>query len=296
MNLIEKLKNQKEPELLDAITMEVDGVKVHVYGVLHGITGGSNKDYVATVNKTIDQAPGKKYCEKMMKTIYRGLDFDVNDWLAFRPIDTFKFAFESTISPRFLYYLASTIYREKTTQHSRFGQYGVHTLNDAGGSLKFHTLDPHERRILSGFPTAEEYMALNYMRRNQGLRKGLRFSDKDWVWLDYIEPNANIPYRSIHMIEYALAHAKKHGFDEISLFVGEIHNSDIEWYVSNLEELPDWLKKDRDFITKQAQAVVANEKLITKKRLSYLFALTSGACVSWGFYLAVGLTLWDSLM
>lgn len=40
------------------------------------------------------------------------------------------------------------------------------------------------------------------------------------------------------MIEYAVLLAKKQNIKEASLFIGEIHNSDIQWYVQQYQKNP----------------------------------------------------------
>ncbi|AKO77465.1 hypothetical protein EN12_20040 [Vibrio cholerae] len=105
MSILNNIKDKKQ-ERLDSAVVTIDGVTVHVYGILHGITGGPNLDYVKAVNETIKLAPGVKYCEKSMKQMYEGLDFDVNDWMVFKPKEAFNFAFRSMIHPRFIYPIA----------------------------------------------------------------------------------------------------------------------------------------------------------------------------------------------
>ncbi len=287
MTILDKLRMNQEPSVMDSITVEVDGITVDVYGILHGITGGSNKDYIKAVNRTIAESKGVKFCEKSMKSMYVGLDHDVRDWFAFRPIDTFNFAFRSTVNPKFIAVLISTIFREKKTKHSRFGENDIYTLNDMGGSMKFHTISPVERREIAGFPSPIEYMWMNYLRRHSSFRKGIRFSDKDWEWLNYIEPNANIPYRSVHMIEYVIAYCKLHKIKSASLFCGEIHNSDIEWYVSCRSELPGWLIGDASKIKQGAIELANNDNLKKVSFIKYLSVLTLGAVLSSSIYWAV---------
>ena len=48
-------ENHPSPTYLDAININYKGIKVKVYGTLHAITGGTNKDYInfITLIKTI---------------------------------------------------------------------------------------------------------------------------------------------------------------------------------------------------------------------------------------------------
>lgn len=266
--MIEKLKNKKSPETLDCIDVNIDGIDVHVYGILHGVFGGANKEYVAAVNETIAKSKGTKYCEKSMRALYVGLDIDVNDWLVLSNKEMFKFSFNSLINPRFWYHLVQTCVSEMTSK-PKFGDNGIHTLPDAASSTSFHLMPPSERRLICGFPNAEEYLRLNILRREKGLKKKFRFADRDWAWLEMIEPNACIPLRSIHMIESAIYHAKKHGLSEISLFVGEIHNSDIEWYATVRDDEKHWVTPYKEQIQKVAFRAIDDKKYLKKRKLGY---------------------------
>ncbi|EGR5854008.1 hypothetical protein BS054_19370 [Vibrio parahaemolyticus] len=286
MSILNNIKDKKQ-ERLDSVVVTIDGVTVHVYGILHGITGGPNLDYVKAVNETIKSAPGVKYCEKSMKQMYDGLDFDVNDWMVFKPKEAFNFAFRSMIHPRFIYSLIKTSIAEKTTKSHRFGIHGIYSVNDVASSLKFHSVAPEIRRELCGFPSPEEYMKLNVFRREGTFNKRMRFADPDWIWLEYIEPNACIPLRSIHMIEYVVAHCKSKGQDTASLFVGEIHNSDVDWYVTNRDKLPEWLVDYASSIRKTAQRAAIEQSFVFKKKAAYHTCLFAGVSCAMLPYLAV---------
>lgn len=286
MKILNNIKDKKQ-ESLDSVVVKIDGVTVHIYGILHGITGGPNRDYVKAVNETIKSAPGVKYCEKSMKQMYVGLDCDVNDWIVFKPKEAFNFAFRSMIHPRFVYSLIKTSIIEKTTETHRFGNYGIHSVNDLASSLRFHSVTPEIRRELCGFPSPEEYMKLNVLRREGRFNKRMRFADPDWVWLEYIEPNACIPLRSIHMIEYVIAHCKNKGQETASLFVGEIHNSDIEWYAAHRDELPEWLVDYASSIRNTALRAANEESFVRKRKLSYFTCLFAGVSSAMLPYLAV---------
>lgn len=229
--IIARIKDESVTRIKPTI-FNVDGIEVHAYGILHGITGGSDSNYVSMINRAIESAPGAKYCEKSMKRMYKGLEYDMADWLVFRPIDTIKFAFDSFSRPAFWYHYFKTMLAEKQSWRRRFGENNIYSMCDLPSSVAFYGLNAYERREMRGLPNPEEYLKLNINRWEKGVTRRFRFADRDWAWLEYIEPNACIPLRSIHMLEYALAHAKKHGFSVISIFCGDIHSSDMDWYSS----------------------------------------------------------------
>ena len=284
-DIFEIVKGDKEaPTLIDAIPLHYKGIDVNVYGVLHGVTGGTNKDYVDFINKTIKEAKGTKFCEKSMKTMYKGLDKDVHDWRQMRCRDAFQMSFKSFLNPYFPYILVKTMIKEKLKKSSDFGKDNFYSACDISKDKQFHLIKPSERRILAGFPHPEDYMKLNLARRNNKVKKSIDFVDPDWKWLTFIEPYANIPMRSIHMIEYVVEYCRKHDIKEASLFIGEVHNSDIEWYVNcqNNNVLPEFLKKQSILIHNQAMDVINNN--YKKEFFKYLLSLGAGSLLSMSIY------------
>lgn len=274
--ILNKLKSSKSPDRIDSIDLTVDGIKVHVYGVLHGVLGGSNKEYVDIVNATIADSIGTRYCEKSMKLMYDNLDVDLNDWLVFNSKEMFKLTYCALVNPLFWFRISKTIYSERTSKPA-FGVNGIYTISDSLSSSHFHLLSPKERRLICGFPEPEEYLTLNILRRNGVLNKKFRFANKDWAWLEQIEPNGCIPLRSIHMLEYALKHAKSNGYDEISLFVGEIHNTDIEWYASIRSDESNWICPYKDEIIEKLNKVIEDSSYLKLLRIKYaLISLSAG--------------------
>ncbi|MFS1427310.1 hypothetical protein LMH73_009130 [Vibrio splendidus] len=271
--MLELLKSADKPQKLDSIDLVIDGVELHVYGILHGVFGGANKEYIEAVNLTIKESKGVRYCENAMMSLYDGLDVDVHDWLALKTKEMFKFTFYALLNPRFWYGMVKTIISEKLGR-PRFGEEGIHTIPDSVSSTHFHLMPPQERREICGFPNAEEYLMLNIKRQETGYKKSFRFADQNWKWLEIVEPYASIPLRSMHMLEYAIHHAKKNGHMEISLFVGEIHNTDIEWYASVRGDEDSWVAPYRNQIKKTAIDAQEVPNYMRKKRLAYL--LSSG--------------------
>lgn len=269
----------ERPETLDAITVDYKGVKVHVYGVVHGVTGGANQDYIRLVNRTIKQADGFTLCEKSMKMMYEGLDQDVCDWLQIPFKDSFRFGLSLTLYPRALWLIIRTMLRERQ-EHSLFGSSSVHMVGDLAGDPLFHALDPNERRYLAGLPPSEDYLRLNVLRRDGKDTRSIVFGDHNWEWLSYAERFANIPLRSIHMIEYVVAWANRRDQDEVSLFVGEGHNTDIQWYVDcqNSQTLPEEFQSVSGQAVKIAQQAV--ERSPKAAQMKYLAGATLAASVS----------------
>lgn len=276
-NIIENIDLNTLPEKLDYIPLTYKGINFYVYGILHALTGGTNQEYVRHVNHTIHESKGLKLGEKSMLKMYKGLDGEVDDWIQMPLKDVFDLTLNLVKNPFNWLKLGKTILKEKFTKSDRFGKNGVRRLDDIGGSMAFHSLDPYARRKLSGFPEPREYLIQNFARRNyKTIFQPPYFPDPDWSWLAIIEPYANIPCRSIHMIETAVEMAKANNTTEVSLFIGENHNTDIHWYVNRHIPVPpdpqypvskysinEWLEKNI------AQVIQISNKYSKKNKFNY---------------------------
>jgi hypothetical protein len=267
MNLDELFSAElKKPKQADYIKCEYEGITFYIYGILHGITGGTNQEYVEFINNTIKHSQGLKLAEKSMLKMYKGLDGELDDWVQMTPKDTFILTLRLCTSPFAIGTIIKTTIKEKLQRKDRFNL-NYRRLQDIGGSPYFHLLEPSQRRLYMGFPNPKDYFVENYNRRmNKSNLSPIVFPDRDWNWLTYIEKNVNIPYRSIHMIESAVVEAKKRNVKEVSLFIGEVHNTDIAWYV-NKGQLDSRLESEIDKIKKDAREM--NRSL---KKIEYLSA------------------------
>lgn len=301
INDLDTIKKAELPKSLDAISFDYKGISFHVYGVLHGLTGGTNKEYIEQVNHTIHQATGIKLAEKSMKLIYKGLDEEVDDWIQMPFKDTFKMTFNIITNPFAIFTIIKTLIKEKTTKKDRFGHNNQNSLKDIGGSMAFHLFDPNERRIMAGFPSPIDYLRQNILRRENQKFPSPVFPDPDWHWLNFIEPFANIPARSIHMIETSVNIAKKKNIKEVSLFIGEIHNTDIFWYVNRhniadkADNHPIWLeKKIADIIHVSNFYAKDRPFFYHYKKFTYLLAMTLGAIIPISILLLI-ICLFDNI-
>src|SRR5579875_4140530 len=109
-----------KPEYADCIDVEYESIKFHVYGVLHGITGGTNREYVSFVNNTIEQATGLKLGEKSMLKMYNGLDGELDDWFQMPNKDTFLLTLKLLFSPQAVWTIISTTIKEKAQKNDKF--------------------------------------------------------------------------------------------------------------------------------------------------------------------------------
>ena len=285
---------------IDSIDFEFDGVAVHVYGVLHGMTGGTNREYVELVNRTIAHSTGLKLGEKGMSSMYSGLNGELEDWVQVPFRDAFMLAFSLAATPFRVFASLKTILRERLTKVDRFGVNNIRRLQDIGGSAAFHLLRPSERRRVAGFPDADDYLIANLLRRRgKGRMEPPRFPDPDWFWLALIEPYTNIPCRSIHMLEFGVALAKRRGMRDLSIFIGEIHNSDIEWYRRTAAaDLPEWSRTEVAGIRDLAKHMATTETsfALRLRKLRYSFGLLSGMLMPLYIHASIAYWLWLTLL
>lgn len=282
MNLDEFLTQPLvKPKHADYIECEYEGVKFYIYGILHGITGGTNREYANFINETIKEAKGLKLAEQSMLKMYKGLDGELDDWVQMTSKDAFIMTLKMLTSPIAICSIIKTTIKEKLKKNDRFNL-NDRRLQDMGGTPYFHLLSPSKRRRYMGFPSPKDYLIENYKRRHgESDNKAIVFPDKDWKWLTYIEKNVNIPYRSIHMIETAVVEAKKKNAKEVSLFIGEIHNSDIQWYITR-DKLEDSLEAE---IAKIKAEAIHTNKIV--KKISYLSSIAAATLLSIMFYIII---------
>lgn len=228
------------PEYLDSIDFEFDGIEFRVRGVLHGLTGGANREYIDLVNRSIASATGFVMTEKSMKALYKGrIDKELDDWMPFRPWDAFRLGARLYFTPSLIWMLLTEGFRERLTKRDAFDASGRTDLDQLGGSPLFHRLEPYERRRLSGFPSP-----IRGVMRHLSLRCGLSTDDADrpnvpgrhWAFLNKIEEVALIPLRSVHMLAYARGYAVSRGIKVLDIFVGETHNTDMHALATNWQD------------------------------------------------------------
>jgi hypothetical protein len=281
------------PTRLDCLDFEYEGVRVHSYGVLHALTGGTNRAYVRLVNDTLRDAPGLKLGEKGMRAMYKGLDGELDDWLPVPLVDAFRFPLALLGTPVRFARVFFTVLKEYLTKEDRFCESCVPQLYDIGGSAAFHLMSPDERRELAGFPDTPTYLLENLLRRKgKGTLKPIQFPDPDWWWLRHVEKYVNIPCRSVHMLEFAVTLARLKGVDEVSLFIGETHQSDTDWYRCFMQgeaEFPAWAADELGKIrlAARAHAVRVFEKRFTARKVAYLGAMYAGIALPVAAYTAV---------
>lgn len=290
--LLANISTLEPPTKVDSLDLFREGVLFHVYGVLHGISGGTNADYRQFVNDTIKDAPGLKLGEKGMTRLYKGLDGELEDWGAVPYTDIVKLTLAIHGLPWRSFKFVKTLIREKLQRTDRFKK--DPSIKNIGGSRYFHLLNPFERRILAGFPQSTQYLYINIDRRHKVNNFKLPdVFDRDWEWLNWIEPYANLPLRSIFMIEYAQEMARLTGVKEISLFVGETHNTDIATYLDKIDT-PSWPHESLVFDTvhdAQKTARLVHSGQWNLKRLDYISGIGIGMCLPFFVYvnLIIGL-------
>ncbi len=293
---------QNPPEGLDYLEFEYQGITFRCYGILHGITGGLNREYCEFVKKSIRTTEGIKLAEKGMKQLYPncGIDEEMEDWLVLRKIDCLVMGFQLLADPRCLWMITVDAIRERLRKHDPFISNNRQNITDLGESPYFHYLDEDQRRELIGFLPSQQAITkdLNSMTHWYGAilpkPRQCRIDHPQWHRILLLERIMHIPCRSIHMLHYALGYAKQHKHRLVNIFVGETHNTDMYYLANNLPSLSSTLNNRQKQMLKKIMkraikfgnrsSLKVSLQLISKK-IGYLLFLLIGAILALSIYI-----------
>lgn len=229
------------PEKLDYLEFSYQGITIRTFGILHGITGGLNREYFEFTKHSIRQTEGLKLAEKGMKQLYRncGIDEELEDWMVLRPVDCLVMGIQLLGDPRCLWMITVDALRERLRKLDPYTCNQRRNISDLGESPYFHYLDEHQRRELVGFLPSNEAIAkdLKSMSHWHGAilpkPRHTPIDHPQWRRILLLERIMHIPCRSIHMLHYATSYAKKHNHQLVNIFVGETHNTDMHFLAQN---------------------------------------------------------------
>ena len=283
-----------KPESLDYLAFELDGVQFRCFGILHGITGGLNRDYREFVKQSIRSIDGIKLAEKGMKQLYPGcgIDAELEDWAVLRPIDCIVMGFQLLADPRCLYMITVDALREQWHKQDAFIVNQRKHRADLGESTYFHYLNEQERREVAGFLPSQQAISNDLKSMSHWYSviipkaRHTRIEHPQWRRLLLLERVMHIPCRSIHMLHYALAYAKKYRHLQVNLLVGETHNTDMQYLATHQNEFVKTLstkqKKAMDKIIKRGARLAHYSSAMEKshlffKKVTYIILLLTGA-------------------
>ena len=285
------------PQALDYLEFIFNGVTFRAYGILHGITGGLNREYRDFIKSSISNIEGAKLAEKGMKQLYRGCGItdELEDWMVLRPIDSFIMGFQLIADPRCLWMITIDAIREQLRKRDAFITNERKNISDLGESPYFHYLDEEERREIAGFLPSEQAITNDLKSMTHWYsaiipkKRHVKIDHPQWKRLLLLERIMHIPCRSIHMLHYASAYAKRHGHQQINLMVGETHNTDMKYFAENMNEFENALNTKQtttmNKIIKRAkhygESSTWRSKLsLISKKTNYLIMLLLGASTS----------------
>lgn len=298
------ISNNPPPETLDYLEFDYKGVTFRCFGILHGITGGLNRNYREFVKDSIRKIDGVKLAEKGMKQLYRGcgIDAELEDWAVLRPIDSLVMGFQLIADPRCLWMITVDALREQWRKSDAFITNDRTNISDLGESPYFHYLDEQERREIAGFLPSEQaisndlksmthwYSAIAPKPRHK------KIEHPQWRRLLLLERIMHIPCRSIHMLHYAVAYAKKNNHQTINLLVGETHNTDMQFLAKNMKTFKNTLM---DKQVNVMQKIISKATYLGKRdsileniflyfnKTNYLIFLLIGAAIPLSLYFAL---------
>jgi hypothetical protein len=240
-----------EPETLDVLVVRHRGVALHVHGFLHGVTGAGNRRYRAMVQRTINASDFAVLIEKGFSRVYSGIAAELEDWAPIPIWQTFAIPGRFAMNPTALGAMIGVAVSEQFGEDDRFA--ADPRTEHLGDSPKFHLLEPFERRRICGFPDPEAYLRINLDRYFHPFAKrfpAVSIPDPRWIWMKTLEPASCISLRSIHMLEFAAAFALEHGFSDVTVLVGETHNTDMAWLAERFAtgDQSGWNERERALI------------------------------------------------
>jgi len=300
--------NLSKPDTLDYIEFQHDDVTFRCFGILHGITGGLNFEYRDFIKQSIKSIDGIKLAEKGMQKLYPHcqIDAELEDWAVLRPIDCFLMGFKLIADPRCLWMISIDSFRELWQQHDAFVCHQRQNISDLGESTFFHYLDEHERRSIAGFNSPEQALKQD-MESLSRWYKSLLVKQRiqpvihpQWKRILLLENCMHIPARSVHMLAYATAFAKKHKHKLVNLFVGETHNTDMQYLARKDKQLTKTLSQEQsqtiDMITNRATRMANpidkfDRIKMTLNKFFYLFNLLLGTATAISLYLIIFLSI-----
>ena len=286
----------KPPESLDYLEFEYHDTLFRCYGILHGITGGLNREYSEFVKKSIRTTEGIKLAEKGMKQLYRdcGIDEEMEDWLVLRKIDCLVMGFQLLADPRCLWMITIDAIRERLRKHDPFIANKRQNISDLGESPYFHYLDEEQRRELIGFLPSQQAINNDLSSMTRWYRAILpkhrhsKIDHPQWHRILLLERIMHIPCRSIHMLHYALGYAKQHNHKLVNIFVGETHNTDMHYLANNLASLSGTLNnRQKQVMKKIMNRAIKFGKRSNLKEKAQLFSMKT----SYLIFLLIGATL-----
>jgi len=300
--------NNSPPEALDYLEFDFKGVTFRCFGILHGITGGLNRDYRDFIKQSIKTIDGVKLAEKGMKQLYRncGIEAELEDWAVLRPIDSFIMGFQLLADPRCLWMITIDALREKFRKHDAFITNKRKNISDLGESRYFHYLDEQERRYIAGFLPSQQaishdlkamahwYSAIIPRSRHK------KIDHPQWRRLLLLERIMHIPCRSIHMLYYALAYAQTHNHQQINLLVGETHNTDMQFLAENVNAFKNTLSEHQVNVMQKINIkathlgkrdTITESIFLFLNKINYLIFLLMGAASALSLYFVVYMIL-----
>jgi len=301
--------NLSKPDRLDYLEFQHDDITFRCFGILHGITGGLNFEYRDFIKQSIKSVDGIKLAEKGMKKLYPycQIDAELEDWAVLRPVDCFLMGFKLIADPRCLWMISIDSIRELWQQSDAFIRHHRLNTSDLGESTFFHYLDEHERRDIAGFSPPKQALqqdieSLSHWYKPPFVKQRIKpVIHPQWKRILILENHMHIPARSVHMLAYATAFAKKHNHKLVNLFVGETHNTDMQYLAREDKQLTKIFSQEQlktiDKITNRATKMGSPKDKFDIIRAAlnktlYLLNLLLGTATAIGLYLIIFLNIY----
>ena len=299
---VDHILAQDAPTTLDGMHFEYEGVRFHVYGVLHGITGGMNAEYRKVLTRTAQSSNGTLFAEKGLFALLREVKRPISlcDWAVIRPWDAIGMGLRLVLLPAAWRVCTIDVLLEALRRHDQFPR--SRRIEDLGGSPFFHLLDPWTRRRMIGFPEPDAGLQHDLMLLAEPWRELWPYRPRTMSgpWnrvLQIVQRHGHIPSRSLHMLSFAAEYARSTGITEASLFVGETHNTDMAWLAKHDEPFRAQCDAKRvkayDRVVyrsrRLARRLAAKSWLVYANAIGYFASLLIGAISGVAVLISIGL-------
>jgi ubiquinone/menaquinone biosynthesis C-methylase UbiE len=200
------------PDELPPVRCERDGVNYAIYGVIHGLIGGSDKVYKAFVDAKVGSLEHVLF-ENGLQLFYPKRAYAViPDYEVLGVLGSMRIGLEvARLFPLLLWEGLGELFKRGSGRAADVYDY----------SPVFHAVDPETRRGLDEWPPLPSRLQIDY-EMSEWKRRGF--------FATLLSPYAIAP-RSLFMAGYAEGYASSRKREQVSLVVGDLHAAEIQRFL-----------------------------------------------------------------
>lgn len=210
-----------KPERFEPIVVERDGLRYEIYGLIHGLVGGDDKEYKSFVSQAIGKHDYLLF-ENGLNYFYAHKDSStIPDFIVLGVSGSLGLGFQVGFSfIPLLYELLREIVKQLFAKPS---EKSGDPLEFYDYDTRYHSLDPETRRGLCEDPPLPSRLQIEL--EMAAWDQGGLFSR---LWNPFL-----IVPRSMYMAGYAVGHAKTKGLSTVPIVVGDLHATEIQRFLED---------------------------------------------------------------